>query len=100
MNIIYRLFSRGVRIIAPDARNEKKAVFAGKSIVITGALSGMTRREAKELIEKNGGRLSSSVSRLTDYLVIGSNPGSKLSRAKKLDVPVIDEDALKRLISK
>ena len=99
MNIIHRLFNRGVRIIAPGSINEKTAVLAGKSFVITGALSGMTRSEAKELIEKNGGRLSSSVSRHTDYLVVGSKPGSKLSRAKELDIPVIDEDALKRLMS-
>jgi len=72
---------------------------AGKTFVITGTLPGMSRDEAKALIETAGGKVTSSVSAKTDYLVVGDSPGgSKYTRAQSLDIPMIDEDALRAMI--
>jgi DNA ligase (NAD+) len=59
----------------------------------------MTRDEASELIKKNGGKVSSSVSKKTSYVVAGEEAGSKLTKANELGVTVIDEDGLKRMLS-
>ncbi len=71
---------------------------AGLTFVITGALSSMTREEAKNLIESLGGRVTNSVSRKTDYLIVGENPGSKLQKAQALGVPTLSEEEFFRLI--
>ena len=67
---------------------------AGKTFVITGTLPSMGRRDAQELIERNGGKVAGSVSKKTDYLVAGEAAGSKLQRARELGVPVLTEEAL------
>jgi len=71
---------------------------SGKTFVLTGALSGMTRDEAKDAIQALGGKVSESVSRKTDYVVVGSEPGSKLAQARRLGTAQLDEQALKRLL--
>jgi DNA ligase (NAD+) len=68
----------------------KSDVLKGKTFVITGSFSQMTRDEIKSLIESNGGTVSSSVSSKTTYVLAGQDPGTKLSKAKELGVPVID----------
>ncbi len=70
---------------------------AGKSFVLTGTLATMTRDEARELIESRGGKVSGSVSKATDYVVAGSDPGSKLERAGELGVTILDEAGLREL---
>jgi len=70
----------------------------GKRLVLTGALPNLTRDEARDLIEGAGGRVVSSVSSRTDYVVVGSEPGSKLERARELSVPELDEAALLDLL--
>ena len=72
--------------------------FAGKQFVLTGTLSSFTRDEAKALIEARGGRVNSSVSKKTDYVVAGEAAGSKLDKAESLGVAVIDEAAFKTML--
>ncbi len=71
---------------------------AGLKFVLTGALESMSRSQAKALIEAHGGRVVSSVSGATDYVVVGANPGSKAARAADLGVPILDEAAFLRLL--
>lgn len=75
-------------------------VFSGKTFVITGTLPSMTRDEAKQLIQSLGGKVTGSVSSKTDYLLAGDKAGSKLSKAEKLGVTVISQDALSSLSTK
>ncbi len=83
---------RGVAPVADSA-------IKGKRFVLTGTLATMTREEAKAALERLGARTSESVSAKTDYVVAGSEAGSKLQRARDLDVPVLDEDAFCRMLS-
>jgi DNA ligase (NAD+) len=71
---------------------------AGKAIVLTGTLPNLTREQASELITAAGGNVSSSPSRKTDYLVAGESPGSKLAKAERLGVPILDEAGLHQLL--
>lgn len=78
--------------------NESRQLLSGKIFVITGTLSEMTRDEAKDLLQAAGAKVSDSVSAKTDYLLAGEKAGSKLAKAKKLGVEVIDEARLKALL--
>lgn len=81
--------------IKTEANSEPRAeTLAGMTFVLTGTLPTMTRDEASELIKKNGGKVSGSVSKKTSYVVAGDEAGSKLTKAKELGVPVIDEEKL------
>ena len=93
--VIQRLLDLGVR---PAPVTRAKGALAGKKFVLTGGLAAMTRPEAQRRIEALGGRVVSSVSKETDYVVVGAEPGSKLAKAKKLRVPVLEEDAFLRLL--
>ncbi|HYX28022.1 MAG TPA: helix-hairpin-helix domain-containing protein, partial [Pyrinomonadaceae bacterium] len=95
-----RLARAGVRTtIAQQATQQStEQRFAGKSFVLTGTLPSMTRDEARELIEANGGRVISSVSKKTDYVLAGADPGSKLDKANQLAVTVIDEAEFKKML--
>ena len=71
---------------------------AGKTFVLTGTLPSMTREEATEKIEALGGHVTGSVSKKTDYLLAGSEPGSKFDKAKELGVPIIDEGNFRQML--
>ena len=79
-------------------KKEKGTKLAGKIFVLTGTLARHTRDEAKEMIENAGGRVSGSVSKKTDYVVAGSDAGSKLDKARELGVSVIGEEELEKLV--
>ena len=78
--------------------NGEKQTLAGKTFVITGKFAELTRDQLSEWIEQSGGKVSSSVSAKTDYLVAGESAGSKLDKAQKLGVAIISDQALKQLI--
>jgi len=78
--------------------NNSRQVLTGKTFVITGTLSAMTRDEARELLLSAGAKVSGSISAKTDYLLAGEKAGSKLAKAEKLEVEVIDEARLKQLL--
>jgi DNA ligase (NAD+) len=73
---------------------------AGKTLVLTGTLPELSRERATEQILAAGGRVTGSVSRKTDYLVAGESPGSKLQTAERLEVAVLDEAGLRRLLGR
>ena len=89
----------GVRMA--DERDESTPrTLDGLTIVVTGSLVDFSRDGAKEAIVSRGGKASSSVSKKTDYVVVGDNPGSKADKAEQLEVPILDEDAFKRLLER
>ncbi len=97
MRVIEKLRRAGVRM-ADEARTRRKGgPLEGKTFVLTGALVGFTREQASDIIEELGGRVTSSVSKKTDYVLAGAEPGSKLDKAQALGVTVIDEAEFKRL---
>jgi DNA ligase (NAD+) len=93
--LIERLLEAGVSIKPPE-RHE--GPLSGKIFVLTGSLSSLTRGQAEERIKALGGTVGSSVSKKTDYVVVGADPGSKLERAQKLKIPIFDEMAFLKLI--
>jgi len=95
---IDRLIEGGVVIESEAPADTGPAPLTGKSFVFTGTLKNFTRDEAKAMVEKLGGRAGSSVSRKTDYVVVGENPGSKAEKAKKLGIPILSEDEFLALI--
>ncbi len=92
--LIDELQSAGVKIKNP----KKKKNNLSKTFVFTGKLNSFTRREAKKKVRSAGGRVASSVSGNTDFLVVGNNPGSKLDEAEKRNIPIIEENRFKKMI--
>jgi len=88
---IQRMIEGGVYLIAQEDFGDRKGIFEGKTVVITGNLERMTRSEAKAIVEREGGKVGSAVSRGTDFLVAGNAPGSKLMRAREMGIRVIGE---------
>ena len=91
------LLAHGVQPAEEEAGSMDSPI-AGKTLVVTGTLPTMGRREAEALIERFGGKAAGSVSKKTDYVLAGENAGSKLDKAKELNVPVLDEAAFLKLI--
>ncbi len=90
--ILQHLSEAGVNLTARDTKTGDS--LSGLTIVVTGTLPTLGRKEATELIEKNGGKCTGSVSKKTDYVVAGEAAGSKLTKAKELGIPVITEEEL------
>ena len=96
-NLIARLREAGVRT-SEEGGAVRSLTFQGKQFVLTGALAGMSRDEAKAKVEERGGRVTSSVSKKTSYVVFGDDPGSKLTKAQELGVPCVDEAAFRAML--
>ena len=97
-HLLGRLKEAGVDMASSDYGVKKSGVLLGKTVVLTGALPTLKRDEAKKLIEDNGGKASSSVSKKTDYVLAGSEAGSKLTKAQTLGVTIIDEEEFLKII--
>jgi DNA ligase (NAD+) len=93
-SIVVGLLRHGVKPAEIVLDSSKAVKLAGRTFVLTGTFSSMSRKDAEGKIEEFGGKVSSSVSKKTNYVVAGDSPGSKLDAAKKLGVPVITEDEL------
>jgi DNA ligase (NAD+) len=96
--LVERLAEAGVQAEAP-AEAALSTALRGKQFVLTGGLEGMTRGEAKAAIEQRGGRVTSAVSKKTDYLVYGKDPGSKYDKAQELGVKCLDEAGFRDLLA-
>ncbi len=97
--VIQSLIKLGVNWPKHDIKKSTSGIFAAKTFVLTGTLSSMSREEAKSIIEMNGGKVAGSVSKKTDYVVAGSDAGSKLTVAQELGIKVISQDELLKLIN-
>jgi DNA ligase (NAD+) len=97
--VIARLRAAGVRWRDQVPQRASPGRLAGMTLVLTGTLPGLTRDEAKALIEAQGGKVAGSVSARTNYVVAGSDAGSKLAKAQELGVAVLDEDGLRQLLA-
>jgi DNA ligase (NAD+) len=93
--LIQRLLDAGITI-KPSERVEGR--LSGKTFILTGTLSSLTRGQAEDMIKSLGGAVGSSVTKKTDYVVVGADPGSKLEKAQRLKVPVLDEAAFLEMI--
>jgi DNA ligase (NAD+) len=96
--IIKKLDKYGVKPTA-EKRVVKSQKFAGKSFVFTGGLANRSREAAAELVQQHGGKISGSVSKKTDYVVVGTDPGSKYDKAKELKVTILTESEFDKLLN-
>lgn len=96
--LMEELSANGVKVMLPEKRVAGR--LNGLTFVLTGELESYSRDEAKEKIRALGGSVSSSVSKQTDYVVVGGSPGSKYAKAKQLGVKIVDENGLQRLLTK
>ena len=95
---IDKLLELGVK---PKYEEEEviESIFSGKKVVITGTIEGYKRSQLKDIIEKMGGQVSGSVSKNTDYVIVGENPGSKYEKALELGIEIIDEERLLQILN-
>lgn len=91
LEVIDDLLAAGVRVTAVEAPQRVASPIAGKTVVITGELERMTRREAKARAEALGAKVAESVSKKTDFVVVGASPGSKATKARELGIRILDE---------
>ncbi|MGN6588040.1 MAG: helix-hairpin-helix domain-containing protein, partial [Solirubrobacterales bacterium] len=97
--LVEKLKQKGLRLEAdPSERRAAGGPLEGKTVVLTGTLPELTREEAAALVKSAGGKVTSSVSKKTDYVVAGDNPGSKLAKAEKYGTEVLDEAELRELV--
>ncbi len=97
--LLRRLIDAGVAVILPKEPGVSGQPFYGLTFVLTGELNSFTRDEAKAMIKEKGGVVSSSVSKKTDYVVAGKNPGSKYDEAKKFGVKILDETGFAKILN-
>jgi len=97
IDVLKKMFDAGLK---PQVMEKRELPLQGKIFVFTGALSTMSRDDAKELVESLGGRVSNSVSKNTDYVVVGENPGSKYDKARSLGIRILSEEEFLKLVGK
>lgn len=97
IHLLKKFTDAGVLCLVPEAHSAKQ-IFADKTFVITGTLPALSRDEAKRAIKDRGGSVSASVSKNTDYLLLGAEPGSKLDDAKKFGTTIIDEATFRKML--
>lgn len=96
IKFINKLLANGVEIVNPKKKQVGK--LTGKTFVITGTLESMSREEAKAKVKAAGGKIAESVSKKTDYVVVGESPGSKADKAKQLGITILDEESLLAMV--
>ena len=97
--LIGKLREKGLQLEQdPSERRREGGPLEGRTLVLTGTLEDLTREEAASLIKAAGGKVVNSVSKKTDYVVAGDNPGSKLAKAEELGTEVLDEKGLRELV--
>jgi DNA ligase (NAD+) len=101
-DLVRRLTEAGVNTTTADGGGgpTRPQLLAGKAVVLTGGLDGFTREQAEHAVEERGGRIASSVSKKTDYVVVGVGPGTKAAKAVELGVPVLDEAGFRELLER
>jgi DNA ligase (NAD+) len=98
--LVEKLREKGLRLEAGESeRRREDGPLVGKTVVLTGTLPELTREEAAALVKAAGGKVTSSVSKKTDYVVAGDNPGSKLAKAEKFGTEILDEAGLRELVA-
>jgi DNA ligase (NAD+) len=98
VDILSRLEQAGVNFESSDEYVDEAASFSGLTFVLTGSLPSMGRSQMEELVKKNGGKVSASVSKNTNYLIAGDNSGSKLTKARQLGVKVLSEEEVLSMV--
>ncbi|NLO36121.1 MAG: NAD-dependent DNA ligase LigA [Clostridiaceae bacterium] len=98
VRLLSELREAGLRMTS-DLLPEKDSPLLARTFVLTGTLPGLKRDEARRLIEQAGGSVAGSVSARTDYVIAGEAAGSKLDKARQLNIPILDEDGLRRLLA-
>lgn len=99
LEVLDKLLAAGIYWEEIEAVKAEEQILEGKTFVLTGTLIDMTRDEAKKSLQARGGKVTGSVSKKTSYVVVGDNPGSKAAKAEKLGVEMLDEAALRKLLS-
>jgi len=98
IKLIEKLKNAGVNLKEKEEELEKEGPLKGKNFIFTGSLETMSRKEAEELVKNSGGEVASTISKNIDYVVVGKDPGSKLDKAKKLNLKIINEDEFIEMI--
>ncbi len=96
--VIEKLLAAGINTKVTDVKGSEDSPLKGKTLVLTGTLNRYSRKEVEELIKSKGGKVASSVSGKTDYVVVGDTPGSKLEKAQKLGIATLRKDEFEKLL--
>lgn len=96
--LLHKFENADVLALQPEGSNTQQ-IFAGKTFVITGTMESLSRDDATKMVKERGGKVSSSVSKKTDYVLLGENPGSKYDKAKELGITMVDEKEFRTMLS-
>ena len=97
LEALNKLLGEGVTPIYEEVHAEE-SIFTEKTVVITGTIEGLSRNQIRDIVERKGGKVSSSVSKKTDFVIVGEDPGSKYDKAVELGIEIINEERLKDIV--